>query len=175
LEELGHALERKAKIYAILRGYGFSSDGESLAVPSQDGSERAVRHALDDAGLAPGEIGYINAHATSTPVGDAIEAQMIGRLFGTSVPVSSTKSMTGHECWMSGASEIIYCILMAEGGFFAPNINFEEADPNCAGIDVVRETRPGKARYVLSNSFGFGGTNAAIVLDFDTKQRGSFS
>src|SRR5207244_2740392 len=123
------------------------------------GSERAVRHALDDAGVNPGDIGYINAHATSTPIGDAAEAQMISRVFGTSVPVSSTKSMTGHECWMSGASELIYCILMAEGNFIAPNINFEEADPECAGIDVVRETRFGKIRYFLSNSFGFGGTN----------------
>ncbi|HAH31191.1 MAG TPA: beta-ketoacyl synthase [Elusimicrobia bacterium] len=167
LEDLEHALKRKAPIRAVIRGYGFSSDGKHLSVPSSEGSERAVRQALDDAGIAPEMVGYINAHATSTPIGDAAEAKMINRVFGTAVPVSSTKSMTGHECWMAGASELIYCILMAEGGFIAPNINFEEADPDCAGINVVSKTHTGKVRYVLSNSFGFGGTNAAIILDFD--------
>ena len=95
---------------------------------------------------------------------------MIGRVFGTAVPVSSTKSMTGHECWMAGASELVYSILMAEGGFIAPNLNFEEADPDCAGVNVVRNTQAAKLRYILSNSFGFGGTNAAIVLDFDSPE-----
>ena len=168
LEDLEHALKRKAPIRAVISGYGFSADGQHLSVPSSDGSERAVRQALGDAGLTPEMIDYINAHATSTPVGDAAEAKMISRVFGTSVPVSSTKSMTGHECWMAGASELVYCILMAEGGFIAPNINFEAPDPECAGINIVREARPGKLRRVLSNSFGFGGTNAAIILDFDS-------
>ena len=174
LEDLEHALKRGAKVRAIIRGYGFSSDGTHMSVPSSEGSERAVRHALDDAGLAPEMINYINAHATSTQVGDAAEAKMIARVFGSSVPVSSTKSMTGHECWMAGASELVYCILMAEGGFIAPNINFEEADPDCAGINVVREAVPGKPRFILSDSFGFGGTNAAIILDCepDKLQRG---
>lgn len=165
LEDLGHALGRKARVHAVISGYGFSSDGAHLSLPSSEGSERAVRHALSDAGLAPEMINYINAHATSTPAGDAAEAKMIARVFGASVPVSSTKSMTGHECWMAGASELVYCILMAQGGFIAPNINFEEADPECAGINVVREARPAKLRYVLSDSFGFGGTNAAIIMD----------
>ncbi|MEK7722661.1 MAG: beta-ketoacyl-[acyl-carrier-protein] synthase family protein, partial [Elusimicrobiota bacterium] len=166
LEDMEYALKRKARIRAVIRGYGFSSDGQNLSIPSSEGSERAVRRALADAGIIPEMVDYINAHATSTPIGDAAEAKMIGRVFGTAVPVSSTKSMTGHECWMAGASELIYCILMAEGGFIAPNLNVEEADPECAGINVVRGTQPGKLRYILSNSFGFGGTNAAIVLDF---------
>lgn len=167
LEELEHALKRKAPVRAVISGYGFSSDGQNLSIPSCEGSERAVRQALADAGIGPEKIDYINAHATSTPIGDAAEASMISRVFGGQVPVSSTKSMTGHECWMAGASELIYCILMAEGGFIAPNLNFEEADPGCAGINVVRETREGKLRYVLSNSFGFGGTNAAVILNFN--------
>ena len=167
LEDLEHALKRKAPIRAVIRGYGFSADGKHLSVPSNEGSERAVRQALDDAEITPEMIDYINAHATSTPIGDAAEAKMISRVFGTTVPVSSTKSITGHECWMAGASELIYSILMAEGGFIAPNINFEEADPECAGINIVRETLPKKLRYIISNSFGFGGTNAAIILDLD--------
>jgi 3-oxoacyl-[acyl-carrier-protein] synthase-1 len=170
LEDLEHALKRKAPIRAIIRGYGFSSDGKNLSIPSSEGSEIAVRQALKDAGIAPEKIDYINAHATSTPIGDAAEAKMISRVFGTAVPVSSTKSMTGHECWMAGASELIYSILMAEGGFIAPNLNFEEADHDCAVINVVRKTQAGKLRYVLSNSFGFGGTNAAIVLDLDSPE-----
>ena len=123
LEELEHALRRKAPVRAVISGYGFSSDGRNLSIPGGEGSEIAVRQALAEAGIAPEMVDYINAHATSTPIGDAAEAKMIGRVFGARVPVSSTKSMTGHECWMAGASELI---LHTYGGgrLHRPQLNF---------------------------------------------------
>jgi 3-oxoacyl-[acyl-carrier-protein] synthase-1 len=132
----------------------------------REGAQRAMRMALDDAALRPAEVDYVNAHATSTVDGDATEAQAIVGLLGRDVPVSSTKSLTGHECWMAGASELVYSILMAQGGFIAPNLNYCEADPRCDGLNVVGQTTAKRLRTVLSNSFGFGGTCAAVVLDF---------
>jgi 3-oxoacyl-[acyl-carrier-protein] synthase-1 len=167
LEDAGRARARGARIRAIVRGYGFSSDGDHLTLPSGDGACQAIEQALAASGLSAGDIDYVNAHATSTVRGDEVEANAIARTLGTTVPVSSTKSMTGHECWMSGASELVYCILMAEGGFIAPNANFEEADPACGGINVVRKTAELKMRHCLSNSFGFGGTNACVALAFE--------
>ncbi|MCG8634584.1 MAG: beta-ketoacyl-[acyl-carrier-protein] synthase family protein [Desulfobacterales bacterium] len=167
IESLDHAKKRGAKIHGIIEGYGFSSGiGKTLSEPSAGGSEQAMKNALKDAGIRPDSIDYINAHATSTPAGDLAEARAIHALFGGAAPVSSTKSMTGHECWMSGASEVIYTALMAKEGFIAPNINFTGLSKDCPPISVVPETRPAQIRRALSNSFGFGGTNASIILDF---------
>lgn len=168
LESLDHALSRGAKIYGTIEGYGFSSGvGKTLSNPDSKSSMTAMKQALEDAGISPQDIDYINAHATSTPAGDLAEACAIHDLFPETTPVSSTKSMTGHECWMSGASEVIYTALMAKNEFAAPNINFTGLDPNCPPIHVVSETRPCRIKKALSNSFGFGGTNASLVLNFE--------
>ncbi len=167
LENLSHARARGATIHGLVAGYGFSSDASGgLSQPSVSGAARAMRTALADAQVNPEDIDYVNAHATSTPVGDAAEARAIAEVFGSLTPVSSTKSMTGHECWMSGASEVLYTTLMARDSFIAPNINFSRLDKDCPAINVVKQTRESNVRLAVSNSFGFGGTNAAIVLDF---------
>lgn len=165
LEEYEHALARGAKIYAEVTGYGFSSNGGNISQPSDVGSAVAMERALEDAGIKASDVDYVNAHATSTKQGDAMEALAIKRVFGRdSVPVSSTKSMTGHECWMSGASEIIYSILMMKGGFIAPNINFERPDEYTEGLNIVSSPVDATIDVCLSNSFGFGGTNGALVI-----------
>ena len=125
-----------------------------------------MRAALGDAAVGPEQVDYVNAHATSTPVGDKAEATGIASVFGLSTPVSSTKSMTGHECWMAGASEAIYTTLMARDGFIAPNLNFSGHDEQSPPINIVAETIDTPIRLAVSNSFGFGGTNAALVLDY---------
>jgi 3-oxoacyl-[acyl-carrier-protein] synthase I len=166
LESLTHARARAARIRGVLRSYAFSSDGDHLTAPHGDGARRCMRQALERARLSPGEIEYLNAHATGTPAGDAVEAAAIREVFGgTTPPTSSTKGMTGHECWMAGASELAYCLLMAEHGFIAPNRNLGTPDPACEGLDLVRTTRDRRPRLMLSNSFGFGGTNACLVLE----------
>jgi 3-oxoacyl-[acyl-carrier-protein] synthase I len=139
LEDYDHAIERGATILAEVVGYGFSSNGAHISQPTNEGSYRAMKMALEDSGLLPDEIDYINAHATSTPMGDGFEAMAIGKIFGKKVPVSSTKSMTGHECWMAGASEIVYSILMMHNNFIAPNINFEDPDEYSEGIFVTNK------------------------------------
>ncbi|HPB57460.1 MAG TPA: beta-ketoacyl-[acyl-carrier-protein] synthase family protein [Bacteroidales bacterium] len=164
LEEYEHAVKRGAPILAEIIGYGFSSNGSHISQPTNEGSYRAMSMALRDAQLTPKQIDYINAHATSTPMGDGFEALAINKLFGNQTPVSSTKSMTGHECWMAGASEVIYSILMMHHDFMAPNINFEEPDEQSAGINVINKTTEKKLNYILSNSFGFGGTNSALII-----------
>ncbi len=165
LERLDRAVQRGAPIYAEVLSYAFSSDGDHLTVPNGEGATRAIRGALFQAQKSPSEIEYVNAHATSTPAGDLAEGRAILTVFGSKTPpVSSTKSMTGHECWMAGASEIVYSLLMMRDGFIAPNINLDELDPELAGLDVVATTRETRPRLVLSDSFGFGGTNAAIVV-----------
>lgn len=170
VESLDNAMKRGAKIYATIEGYGFSSGiGGTLSEPGSTGATSAMGMALKDAGLNPSDIDYINAHATSTPSGDIAEARAIHEIFGPNTPVSSTKSMTGHECWMSGASEVIYTTLMATGGFMAPNINFKTLSQDCPVINVVQETRQCRIKKALSNSFGFGGTNAALILNFEEK------
>lgn len=167
IEELDHARRRGARIYGTIGGYGFSSDvGSNLAEPSTAGAVLAMRRALADAGVTPAQVDYINAHATSTPVGDLIEARAIHEIFGARVPVSSTKSMTGHECWMAGASEALYATLMATEGFLAPNINFTRFQEGFPELNIVRKCTGAKIGIVLSNSFGFGGTNACLVFDF---------
>ncbi len=164
LESLESAQKRGANIIGELVGYGFSSNGEHISNPTIDGPAKSLVMALKDAGLQPDAIDYINAHATSTPAGDASEAQAICKVFGSNTPVSSTKSMTGHECWMAGASEIVYSCLMMQNGFMAPNINFENPDTETNCINIVRETTNKNIQVFLSNSFGFGGTNSTLIV-----------
>lgn len=165
LEDYDHAMARGAKILAEVVGYGFSSNGGGISQASDEGSVIAMQRALADAAMKPSDIDYINAHATSTPQGDHYEALALSRLFGDSDTwVSSTKSMTGHECWMAGASEVVYSLLMMQHGFVAPNINLNEPDEAAATLRLARETVECEVKTVLSNSFGFGGTNSALVL-----------
>mgnify|MGYP004576306933 FL=1 len=165
LEDYDHAVARGAKILAEVVGYGFSSNGGGISQASDEGSVIAMQRALADAAMKPSDIDYINAHATSTPQGDHYEALALSRLFGGSDTwVSSTKSMTGHECWMAGASEVVYSLLMMQHGFVAPNINLNEPDEAAATLRLARETVECEVKTVLSNSFGFGGTNSALVL-----------
>ena len=176
LEEYEHAVARGATILAEVVGYGFSSNGiEEISMPSAEGEYIAMKRALDDAGLLPSDIDYVNAHATSTVAGDIEEAKALTRLFEKSQItkgksqmarpfVSSTKSMTGHENWMAGASEAVYSILMMQNGFVAPNINLENVINEAKDLSIVRETVYAPIRTVLSNSFGMGGTNSALVF-----------
>ena len=165
LEDYDHAVARGATILAEVCGYGFSSNGGGISQPSSDGSYIAMSRALNDAQLTADDIDYVNAHATSTPQGDAEEAVALTRLFGGKrTYVSSTKSMTGHECWMAGASEAVYSILMMQHGFIAPTINLEHIDPVAATLNLATRTIDTAVQTVLSNSFGFGGTNSALVL-----------
>ncbi len=165
LEDYDHAVARGATILAEVTGYGFSSNGGGISQPSDDGSILAMSRAMDDAGVTPDDIDYINAHATSTPQGDKLEAIALGRLFkGKKALISSTKSMTGHECWMAGASEIVYSVIMMRNGFVAPNINFENPDEFSEDLNITPVTVDKDLNIILSNSFGFGGTNSALVL-----------
>ncbi len=165
LESYDSAVKRGATILAEVIGYGFSSNGEHISTPNVDGPRKAMQKALEQAGIAPSEIDYINAHATSTPVGDENEAKAIYSVFGDSSPhVSSTKSMTGHECWMAGASEVIYSILMMQNGFVAPNINLTSPDADSRKLNIATETITKEINIFLSNSFGFGGTNSALIV-----------
>ncbi len=164
LESLDSARRRGAPIYGEIVGYGFSSNGDHISNPNSAGQSRSLTMSLAQAGLKPTDIDYITAHATSTPVGDATEAQVIYEVFGSSVPVSSTKGMTGHECWMAGASEILYSILMMQHDFIAPNINFEAPDDISGRINVVPVYTEKKIDCFLSNSFGFGGTNSSLIV-----------
>ena len=165
LEEYEHAVARGATIYAEVIGYGFSSNGGNISQPSDEGCYRAIIRALNEAGLEPKDIDYVNAHATSTPQGDYQEAKALAQLFAEhKTPISSTKSMTGHECWMAGSSEVIYSTLMMRDGFIAPNINFEEGDEYTSKINITNKIIHERPEIILSNSFGFGGTNAALIL-----------
>ncbi len=165
LESLDSALRRGAPILGEVVGYGFSSNGEHISLPNVDGPARAMTMALKDSGLSPHNIDYVNAHATSTPAGDSNEAEAIDLVFGSGKPaVSSTKSMTGHEMWMGGASEVVYSTLMMNHGFIAPNINFENPDEVTARLNIITTVKKQEIRAFLSNSFGFGGTNSALVV-----------
>ncbi|MCC6401178.1 MAG: beta-ketoacyl-[acyl-carrier-protein] synthase family protein [Flavobacteriales bacterium] len=165
LESLSSALERGAPILAEVMGYGFSSNGLHISDPDLDGQVRALNMALKMAGMGPSDIEYINAHATSTPIGDLVEARAIDAVFGAHRPlVSSTKSMTGHECWMAGASEVVYSVLMMQGGYLAPNINFEEPDEASERLNLVSRPMDRRVDVLLSNSFGFGGTNSSLII-----------
>lgn len=165
LEEYEHAVARGANILCEVAGYGFSSNGAGISQPSEDGSFTAMQRAIDDAGISADDIDYVNAHATSTPQGDMYEALALDRLFnGKKALISSTKSMTGHECWMAGASETVYSIIMMQNSFVAPNINLDEPCEAARNLNLARVTEEKPVDIVLSNSFGFGGTNSALVI-----------
>lgn len=165
MEEYDHAMARGATILAEVVGYGFSSNGGGISEPSSEGSFIAMSRALENAAVEADDIDYVNAHATSTAQGDREEAIALTRLFGgKSTWVTSTKSMTGHECWMAGASEAVYSILMMQSDFVAPNINLHDVDEAAVTLNLTSEMVETPLNLVLSNSFGFGGTNSAIVL-----------
>lgn len=165
LEDYDHAVARGADILAEVIGYGFSSNGGGISQPSDDGSVKAMTRAMEDAGVTPDDIDYINAHATSTPQGDEYEAMALDRLFrGKKALISSTKSMTGHECWMAGASEIVYSVIMMQNNFVAPNINLVEPCEAAVRLNIARDRVDTPLDIILSNSFGFGGTNSALVI-----------
>lgn len=165
LESYEHAVGRGAPIIAEVVSWGFSGNGDHISTPTVEGPTRSLERCLRLADMKPTDIGYVNAHATSTKIGDVREAQAIARVFGDyKVPVTSTKSQTGHEMWMAGASELIYSILMMKNNFIAGNINFAEPDEETACINVIPETMEAHFDTFLSNSFGFGGTNSTIIV-----------
>jgi 3-oxoacyl-[acyl-carrier-protein] synthase-1 len=162
LESLEHAQARGARIYAELVGYGVTADGADMVQPSGEGAVRCMRQALAGVGRP---IDYLNTHGTSTPVGDVIELKAVREAFGAEVPsISSTKSLTGHSLGAAGVQEAIYCLLMMRDGFLAASANIEELDPACADFPILREARSQRVDTVMSNSFGFGGTNATLVF-----------
>ena len=165
LESYESAIKRGVPILGEVIGYGFSSNGGHISTPNVEGPAHAMQKALDQAGIQASDVDYINAHATSTPVGDENEAKAIFEIFGKSNPyVSSTKSMTGHECWMAGASEVIYSLLMMQHNFIAPNINLDVPDADSQKLNIARTTITKEINIFLSNSFGFGGTNSALIV-----------
>ena len=164
LETYESAQRRGVPILAEVVGYGFSSNGGHISTPNVEGPAQAMARALANASMQASQIDYINAHATSTPIGDANEAKAIHQIFGSQTPVSSTKSMTGHECWLAGASEIIYSVLMMQHDFIAPNINIERLDEDSQKLNIITHTQERPIKAFLSNSFGFGGTNSALVV-----------
>ncbi len=162
LESLEHARARGARIHGELIGYGVTSDGADMVAPSGEGAERCMRMALANID-AP--IDYLNTHGTSTPRGDVIELETIRKVFGDDIPpLSSTKALTGHSLGATGVHEAIYSLLMVREGFIAGSANIDNLDPQAEGAPIVRQTRAAKLRTVMSNSFGFGGTNASLVF-----------
>lgn len=165
LESYESARRRGARILGEVLGYGFSGNGDHISSPNVDGPRRSLEMAVRRAGIRKEEIGYINAHATSTHVGDSNEAKAIAAVFGErTVPVTSTKSQTGHEMWMAGASEVIYSMIMMKNGFIAPNLNFENPDEDSSRLLIPAERLSRRFDTFLSNSFGFGGTNSTLVI-----------
>ena len=165
LESYESAVRRGATILGEVVGYGFSSNGDHISVPNVDGPKRSLQMAIRDAGIDLAEIKYVNAHATSTPIGDLNEAKAIAEVFGEHKPyVTSTKSFTGHEMWMAGASEIVYSMLMMHHDFIAANLNFEEPDEASAKINIPDKRVDVVFDAFLSNSFGFGGTNSTLII-----------
>ena len=165
LESYESAVKRGAPILAEVLSYGFSSNGDHISNPNVDGPSRSLQMALKLAGVGLEEIGYINAHATSTTVGDRNEAKAIYNVFGDKCPlVTSTKGMTGHEMWMAGASEVIYSMIMMKNGFIAPNVNFENPDEDSAKLNIPADRVEKQFDTFLSNSFGFGGTNSTLII-----------
>ena len=169
VESLEHAEARGANILAEIVGYGASSDGAEMVAPSGEGAVRCMQQALDQAGLK--SVDYINSHGTSTPLGDIVELKAIAKVFGANEadksaipPISSTKSMTGHSLGAVGAQEIVYCLIMLQDSFIAPSINVEHIDPATKGFDIVTQKRDVKLDTLMSNSFGFGGTNATLII-----------
>lgn len=165
LESYEHAARRGAHILGEVVSWGFSGNGDHISTPNVEGPARSLELCLKNSGIKPQQIGYINAHATSTHAGDGREALAIARVFGDyMVPVTSTKSQTGHEMWMAGASELIYSMLMMKNDFIAGSLNFENPDEETACINVLPQTREAHFDIFLSNSFGFGGTNSTLIV-----------
>ncbi|MBT7259361.1 MAG: beta-ketoacyl-ACP synthase I [Porticoccaceae bacterium] len=163
VEELEHALARGANIICEITGYGATSDGADMVSPSGEGAERSMKMAME---TASGPIDYINAHGTSTPVGDIAELGAIRNTFGDNCPdISSTKSLSGHSLGAAGVHEAIYCMLMMEAGFVAGSAHIDKLDDHAAGLPILLETKDKKLDRVMSNSFGFGGTNATLVME----------
>lgn len=167
VEELEHALARGAKIYAEVVGYGATSDGYDMVAPSGEGAIRCMQQAMS---TVDDNIDYVNTHGTSTPVGDLKELEAIQAVFTDYAPaISATKAMTGHSLGAAGVHEAIYSLLMLDNDFIAPSINIEQRDEKAAGLDIVQTTRDAELKTVMSNSFGFGGTNATLVFQKHTK------
>ena len=165
IEEYEHAIKRGAPIIAEILGYGFSANGDHISSPNVEGPSKSLRMAIERAGIGINEIGYINAHATSTHVGDTNEAKAIFNVIGDAkIEVTSTKSQTGHEMWMAGASEVIYSMLMMKNNFIAANLNFENPDEDSAKLLIPAKRIEKHFDTFLSNSFGFGGTNATLIV-----------
>lgn len=165
LESYESAVKRGAPIIAEIKSYGFSSNGEHISVPNVDGPKRSIQMAINNSGLSIDQIQYVNAHATSTPIGDFNEAKAIAQVFGKCTPyVGSTKSMTGHEMWMAGASEVVYSALMLKNSFIAPTINFNKPDEASSLLRISNKLVNLEFDTFLSNSFGFGGTNSSLII-----------
>jgi 3-oxoacyl-[acyl-carrier-protein] synthase I len=166
LEEYEHAKARGARIIAELVGYGVTSDGVDMVAPSGEGAVRCMQMALAGfEGQGVGPIDYLNTHGTSTPLGDLVELQAVRKVFGDDVPpLSSTKALSGHSLGAASVHEAIYCLLMMEGGFVAGSAHIEQLDPGAEGFPILRESKPATLRTVMSNSFGFGGTNGTLVF-----------
>lgn len=165
LEELDHALARGAKIYAEIVGFGTNSDGQHVTQPNSDTMEIAIRLALKDAALTPDAIGYVNAHGTATDRGDVAETHATHAVFGADMPISSLKSYTGHTLGACGALEAWVSIEMMNAGWFAPTLNLDNIDPECAALDYIRgEPRTLDTDYVMSNNFAFGGINTSLIF-----------
>lgn len=165
LESYEHAIKRGAPIIAEIVSWGFSGNGAHISTPSIEGPVRSLELCLRNGEISPRDIGYVNAHATSTQAGDGREAEAIARVFGDhQVPVTSTKGQTGHEMWMAGASEIVYSLIMMKNDFIAGSLNFENPDEHTKHINIVPETRQTHFDMFLSNSFGFGGTNSTLIV-----------
>jgi len=163
LEDWDHAVARGARIHAELVGYGVTSDGADMVAPSGEGAVRCMRMALQ--GLEGRTVDYLNTHGTSTPLGDVTELSAVREVFGEAVPpLSSTKALSGHSLGAASVHEAIYCLLMMRDGFIAGSANIETLDPKAEGFPIVRESRDAKLNLVMSNSFGFGGTNATLVF-----------
>lgn len=163
VESLAHAIARGAPILAEIVGYGATSDGADMVAPSGEGAVRCMQQALVEAGVTT--VDYLNTHGTSTPIGDMAELNAIKAAFGAHTPaISSTKSMTGHSLGAAGVHELIYCLMMLQEGFIAPNININHLDDAAQGFDIVRQTRKTQLDTVMTNSFGFGGTNASLII-----------
>ena len=165
IEEYEHAVKRGAPIIAEILGWGFSSNGDHISSPNVEGPAKSLEKAIKNAGIDIKTIGYVNAHATSTHIGDMNEAKAIAQVFGDNKPyVTSTKSQTGHEMWMAGASETIYSILMMKNNFVAANLNFENPDEDSAKLNIPAQRVEAHFDTFLSNSFGFGGTNSTLIV-----------
>ena len=166
IESYESAVKRGAPIIAEVLGYGFSSNGDHISSPNVDGPRKALLMALEQSGITKEQVGYINAHATSTSVGDTNESKAIYSVFGDNMPpVTSTKGQTGHEMWMAGASEVIYSMLMMKNRFIAPNLNFEHGDEDTSKLNIPAQRIDNYDFDIfLSNSFGFGGTNSTLII-----------